>query len=264
MTSNHRKFSLSSRASFFLGVLTILGIFAATIRWAPATHAQQQEPYAEQERDEISPYATSATPSIALQYASIVSTGNTITISRAPVTNSAGALVYDDITLQLAVGANGAITSASGYPKWVASPNLLVGAFEAGTYLGPSNIDSGKMGIVLTGPGIGSGVTVWSVAAAKGYDGTCTVPGNATFWVGPLANSPITKRLKTAGITSTNWSYGILGSSSCDYVIGRSGTWYANDIIGFSQVGNTITIADFSYENKDQSTPADQFTYTAK
>jgi len=268
MTSLHRKFSLSPRASFFLGVLAVLGIFAATIRWAPATHAQQQEPYAEQEqeRDELSPYATTGTPSIALQYASIVGTGNTITISRAPVTKSDNTLAYEDITVQLAVGASGAITNASSSPKWVVSPNLIVAGFQAWTYLSSPSVDAGKMGFVLSGPGVATNGTVWTISTAKGDD-ACTVPGTASFFVGPLTSNPIYSRLKTAGITSTNMSYGTLGTQSCWPSGVSDNNWATNAIVGLSQVGNTITISSFSNNwggMKDQKIPYDQLTFTAK
>ena len=258
MSNTYRRFSLFVLTSSLFAALVVLGIFAATGRWAPVTHAQESA--FDQERGDFSP-DTTTTPNILLQYASVVSAGNTITISRAPVTGATGTTTYDDISLQFAVSAAGKVTVASGYPKVGASPNLLVGAFKAGTYVGAS-FPGGNMGFVLTGPGVGQGVTVWNVATASGYN-YATTPGNATFWVGPLSNSPIAARLNVAKITSTNWTYGILGTQS-DGREGANDTWNTNDILGFSQVGNTITIADFTLSGSDQNTPADQFVYTLK
>jgi hypothetical protein len=118
------------------------------------------------------------------------------------------------------------------------------------------------MGITLAGPGIGSGVTSWSIATAPGYD-YCTIPGTAEFWVGSLTSSPIAARLKAAKITSTDWSYGELGPVTC--IPGINGNnWQTNGLIGLSQVGNTVTVASFSVDGVDYSQPVDELTYTLK
>jgi len=252
MTGSHPRFSLSARAALFLGVLAVLGAFAASSVWIPTTHAQ--EAWAQQDREELSP-ETTVVPAIALQYASVVSAANTITITRAPVTTSTGAVVYKDITLQLAVSTTGGVTVAPGYPKVVTSPNLLVGSLKAGTYTNAS-----YYGIVLTGPGIGQGVTVWNIATAPQYNEG--VPASATIWMGPRANSPIANRLKAANITSTNWTYGTVWSPNNNY--GTLQTFQQNDIIGISQVGNTLNIACFTLNGTDQNTPVDMIIYTLK
>ena len=254
MQSSHRTFSLSARAALFLGSLAILGVFAATSRWTPVTHGQERE--FDQERDELAPEAT-VTPSILLQYASVVSAGNVITITRAPVTTSTGATVYEDIALELAVGANGAITVVSGYPKWKPSPVLTVAAFKPGIYVGPANVNGGKMGFALAGPQPGAGVTVWSIATAPNYD-EYTTPGNAVFYVGPLASNLEYARLKKAGITNTSLSYGAMGSGAAN------NGWCKNDLLGFSQSNNTIVVQNFTGCGVDQALPVDRYTYTAK
>ena len=236
---------LLSAAAFALAVLPA------------ALLAQTEEPAAQPEVTDNATSETATTtalPAIQLQYASVVSAGSTFTISRAPVYTSTGALVYEDISLQLAVGANGQITIAAGYPKYVVSPALLTSGFAAGTYVGPEGVDKEQMGFVLTGPGIGAGVTEWTIKAAPTYD-PCTSPGDATFWVGPLANSPIAARLKQYNITSTDWSYGITGVQNCYQT-----EWGANTVMGLSRVGNTITVGVFSEGNL----PSYQYTYTLK
>jgi hypothetical protein len=268
MTRAHCRFSLSSRTTVFLGALTVLSIFATTLRWAPAAYAQEPvsalEQLSAQEREDLYPNVSAITPSVALQYASVVSAGSTITISRAPVTTSTGVIVYKDITLQLAVGANGQITVASGYPKYAASPNMVVAGFKTGTYVSSAAVDSGKMGFVLSGPGIGTNVSVWSIATTSAFD-SCSVPPTATFYVGPLTSNPLYTRLKKAGITSTNMSYGLLGTQLCVPAGINSSNWRTNSIIGLSQIGNTITISSFTlYGDTDQSTPLDEFTFTLK
>jgi hypothetical protein len=66
-------------------------------------------------------------------------------------------------------------------------------------------------------------------------------------------------RLKAAGITSTAWSYGVIGSSGCAV---DSSDWYPRSLVGLSQTGNTLTIVSFTSGGSDSSTPRDQITYT--
>ena len=136
-------------------------------------------------------------------------------------------------------------------------PDILTTyAFTTGRYFSPSNILNGQGAIDITGPGlVDGGATLFSLAAAPGADAH-TYPSTATWYVGTLASSPWASRLSNAGITSTALSYG-----SGSYLPGHT-----NDLLGFSQVGNTLTIVLFSYDNYgntfDRSTPQGQVTYT--
>lgn len=71
-----------------------------------------------------------------------------------------------------------------------------------------------------------------------------------------IANYPCAARLGKAGITSAVWSYGVGNGSGA--------IWGANDFLGFSQVGNTLTIARCTsgFSSTDQAAPVDQITYT--
>jgi hypothetical protein len=280
MISTHRRLSLSARAASFLNAFVILGVFAATSLWAPAAHAQERT--ADQNQVEIvapaptSEATTTAAPFLQMQYASIVATGNTLTISRVPE-NFAGVIMYKDFTVQFALDSGGKMTIAPGYPTVVLSPSLLVAGFKAGTYVGPINNDYPPIspGIALAGPGIGSGASVWSIAAAPPYD-PCTAPGNATFWVGSLAGNPIAARLTKAGITNTSMSYGVSGAQLCYPSRSDQGPWMANSILGFSQVGSTVTITSFSLyggntntsgndgQGGDKNVPTGELTFTLK
>jgi hypothetical protein len=163
---------------------------------------------------------------------------------------------------------NGNLTLSSGYPQVVAAPNLLSSSFMAGTYVGPSTAANGKATVTVSGPGVtDGGATTWSLSAAPTSD-PCTYPGTATWYVGPVANSPVAARLKSAGITSTAWSYGVSSSPGCG---GDSNHWTGPAgaaLIGVSQSGNGITLATFSSWNysalTDNSTPTGQITYTLK
>ena len=169
--------------------------------------------------------------------------GNTLTIAR--FTSSSGVdqtAPVDQITYTL-----GTATAPSTAP---------VTSFQAGTYRSPSTILSGQGIITLAGPGSAGGGIQWSLAAASGA-ASCTYPSTATWFVGPIASNPlVAARLAKAGITSTAWSYGVGNGGSC-------GVWGTNDLLGFSQIGNTLTIARFtSSSGVDQAVPVDQITYT--
>ncbi len=119
------------------------------------------------------------------------------------------------------------------------------------------------MGFVLTGPGVGQGVTVWNIATANGYNAD-TTPPNVAFWVGSLANSPIAARLNAAKITSANWSYGTMGFQSGNY--GSGCTWRTNGILDSARLVIRLRSQTLQtlVEAGDQSTPVDQFVYTLK
>ena len=207
--------------------------------------------------------AQSSTPGPQFQYASLTGSGNTITLTRVPVTTSSGSVVYQDIVLQFDNDGNGNLSLTAGFPTISASPNLLVSSFQGGQYAGPTTVLNGQALITVNGPGVVSGgSTAWSHSATSGAN-SCTYPASATWYVGSIDNNPMSARLAKAKITSTAWSYGISGGglpSSCG--VGLSFLWGNGAIIGVSQVGNSITFASFTNNSFDQASPVDQITYT--
>ena len=207
--------------------------------------------------------ARAQTPQAFFERSTVTGSGNTISATNVPVVIS-GVTVYVNVTMQFNVDHNGNLTLSSGYPQVVAAPNLLSSSFMAGTYVGPSTAANGKATVTVSGPGVtDGGATTWSLSAASGSD-PCTYPGTATWYVGPVANSPVAARLKTAGITSTAWSYGVSSSPSCG---ADPYHWSSGALIGVSQTGNAITIASFTAyygDVGDSSAPVAQITYTLK
>ena len=206
-------------------------------------------------------HAQAPTPPYALfQYASLTGTGNTITATQIPVVTTTGVTVYENLTLQFNVDANGNLTIATGYPQAIPSPTLLTSGFKPGTYVGPSGVLAGKALIVVSGPGVtDGGATEWSLSAAAGAD-PCTYPLSANWYVGSIANNPYASRIQAAKITSTAFSYGVGNATNCN---ATSFDWFNNVLVGVSQVGNTITISSFSNNNSsDFATPQAQITYT--
>jgi hypothetical protein len=189
-----------------------------------------------------------------MQYSTLTGSGNNITAVRVPIVTSTGT-IYKNMTLLFNVDSSGNLTIASGYPKFVIPPTPSISGFKAGPYVGPTTLCN-NMIINVAGPGIApGGATEWTLAAGSGA-GACTYPDSATWYVGPIATSPLAARVKAAGITSTAWSYGVGGTP-------YSGSWYRNSLLGFSQVGKTLTIVSFSTNGTvDHSEPVDQITFT--
>jgi len=236
-------------------VLPVIAAIAIAISAAfSGVHAQIQD-------DEARP-ETTPTYYAEFQYATLTGTTNTINATMVPLVTSTGT-VYKDVTFQVTVAANGTIAIVSGSPTAVASPTVNAAGFKAGTYIGPSNMFSGNGLITVSGPGVtAGGATEWSISTAAGAN-NCTFPASASWYVGSptAANNPLATRLKTAGITSTAYSYGILGTTAeC-----ADGNWDAGALLGISQVGNSITVATFSSGGRnDSNTPREQLTFTFK
>jgi hypothetical protein len=203
------------------------------------------------------------TPGPQFQYAALTGSGNTITLTRVPVTTSSGQIVYQDITLQFDNDSSGNLTLTNGFPMFALSPSLQVSSFQTGNYAGPGSVANGNAVITVNGPGVVSGgSTAWSSISAGNAD-PCTFPVSATWYVGPVSNNPMAARLTKAGITSTAWSYGISGNGiafSCGGSL--SFHWSNGSIIGVSQTGNSITFASFTNNGFDQASPVDQITYS--
>jgi hypothetical protein len=192
-----------------------------------------------------------AAPVILPQYSSITSTDGTIQASRLPVTYN-GKTYYVDLTLALTaeVSTKGVVTIAA-TPTSVPSPILIVDNFKAGTYVGPSTVLGGKAIIVVSGPSpLPNGGTAWTLASAPDSN-VDTYPGMAVWYVESIANNPLASRIEAAKITSPDYAYGV----------GSGGLWCNDSLLGFSQVGNTLSISEFS-DCGDNETPIDTITYT--
>ena len=205
-----------------------------------------------------------APPYILLQNATLTASGNTINAARIPVVTASGVTVYLDMALQFNTDANGNLTLATGYPRINGSTALLTSNFTAGTYVGPSTFLNGKAIIVVGGPGVApGGATQWSLSAGPGAD-MCTTPLMANWYDGPIADNPNSARINSAKITSTALSYGIGGNEPCGnntsgIIYGR---WQSGSLLGFSQIGDTLTISSFTSSATDYSTAQDQIVFT--
>lgn len=210
----------------------------------------------EPDLERLTQNAAATAPYALFQFSTLTGFGDTVTATLVPVVTSTGVIVYKNVTLQFNVDASGNLTLAAGFPQVGPSPTPIVSSFHAGRYVGPSTILGGNAIINISGPGVTvGGATEWTLAAASGAS-PYTYPGTGTWYVGPIATSPLATRLKSAGITSTAWYYGVASAS------GDGCAWYTDALIGVSQVGNTLTIVNFSYCGTDYSVPQNQITYT--
>lgn len=195
-----------------------------------------------------------AEPTAFFDKSSIVGQGETISVSRVPVRNSAGAIKYYDATIEFSVDAAGKLTQTA-LPTFTLSPSLIISNFKAGTY----TTTAGSSPIAVKGPGVGGpgGQTAWTVQATTS---SCTNPPSATWYTGSIATNPLKARLQQAGITQTQYSYGIVGKGpACSDEFGDGA------LIGAQQVGNTFTLVSFTTNGPtDHPVPVSQITFTLK
>ncbi|HEX4770810.1 MAG TPA: hypothetical protein VH351_08285 [Bryobacteraceae bacterium] len=200
---------------------------------------------------------TTASPFASFQYATLTGTTNTVNASLLPVVNSSGVTVLENVTLNFGFNSSGQLIISSLHA--VPAPPSVVSGFKAGHYCGPTSWSTNLV-IAVSGPGLTSGgATEWTLAntPAAYYN---TYPSSATWYVGTVTNNPIYARLSKAGVKFTGWSYGIGGGAYG----GEGSDWSTNSLLGFSQVGNTLTIQSFTDNSGvDHSQPVNQITYTA-
>ncbi len=201
---------------------------------------------------------------VEFQNSTLTGSGNAISVTRLPVVTVSGTTTqttYEDVTIQFDVAADGTLTIAPGFPQYTKSPTPIASKFIAGEYVGPSTVFSGTALITVSGPSVGpGGSTQWTITTPTGA-ASCTYPNSATWTVvSSIASNPLAARLKAAGITSNMYMYGT-GSSECT----NGYNWNApSTLLGFSQVGPSLTIYSYTYDNgapTDSNDPVSQITY---
>ncbi len=158
-------------------------------------------------------------------------------------------------------GTKGGLTLAPGYPKIQSCPSPIPSSFLPGNYAGPPTIAKGKYLVTVSGPVAGpGGQTEWSLVTTKGAD-TCTVPVTATWYTGPIADNPLAARLKKAGITASNYSYGIVGAGPPCGDSQYDVYFPAGGLIGVLQFGDQLQIFNFT-SSGDLKLPDASIPYT--
>ena len=205
-----------------------------------------------QTQDTGSQKPPTTTPEALFQDSTLTGTTNTMNVNWLPVVKADGTIIYDDVTVQFAVAGDGTLTVLA--MQVVNSPRSIIDHFKAGNYIGPST-DPNFL-ITVSGPGVApGGATEWLLAASPGASGY-TYPTEASWWCGPIKNSPYFKRIKAAGVPLQGFCYGV--GSGYD----GNQNWGTSSLLGLSQTGDAITISSFTHLNTDQAEPADNITYT--
>ncbi len=184
----------------------------------------------------------SAQPRTFMQWGTPSGLDNRLTINRVPVIDAAGAIRYYDVALTFNVDSAGKLTLNSNATKIVVSPNLTVGAFRPGIYLGGAFTCEHVVGA----PGVvGGGRISGSIAESN-----CSVTFNASWVSGPIAGHPNENALKAAGITFQGYSWGVLGEVDDNW---QDTGWDQGDLIGVVQSGQQLIIHNFGNDNKEDT-----------
>lgn len=191
---------------------------------------------------------SAATPRASFGSALITGADNRITVKRVPVINSAGAVSYKDVTINFTVDTAGTLTA--GTTTINASPNLVTSGFQAGNYK-----DARGNIYQLAGPSVipGTTRTQWSLAFVSGPDGRHL---SITWVTGPISGHPNQSSLIARNITSTAYSWGILGSIDAATTSFPFYQWGdEGDVVGAAQAGNQLVLHLFDDLNntEDQS-----------
>jgi hypothetical protein len=217
-----------------------------------------------------------------LQDATVVAKGNTISISRLPI-STPGGTIYRDVTIELHVDAQGRVTLATdgagrviaasqpraaggAAPREVAlqatpsgqaaavelpqqpSAPIVYQKFVPGTYSAP---DGSLVQIEDRGMDLVHHVPAWSLSANG--SGALTA---ATWYSGPPFLNPRSHRLKDAQITSTEFAYGTSDG-------GDSEVFGSSTLIGVKQIGKKLQIVSFKHGCcSDTDTPVASLVYT--
>jgi hypothetical protein len=202
--------------------------------------------------------ALAGTPAAFFNYSSVIGLNKSITATQVPIQTSTGAFIYKDVTIQFNVDAAGNLTYATTTPTATLAPTLSSANIRAGIY---TDAENSGFGIQVSGPApIGSGGEAqWSLTLATGL--SCAPPQPATFYSGPslvLADSALAARVKKAGITATQYSFGEVDGTSCG-----DGNWEQNALIGVTAIGSQLMVSSFTPPGAtvDSTTPVETVVY---
>lgn len=198
-----------------------------------------------------SPSTLAVDPKIFLESSVIKGAGGIVKIIRVPVQDSAGAIKYLDISLSFDVDNAGNLSLSPGSPQITPSPNLKVGEFKQGVYVGSIR----RVLYDVGSPGIGTGGRAAGSLNTRGGTEPCGKDGrlDASWVTGPITGHPNEAALTAAGITSTAFSWGTVAvrDSGCANI--RYPGWENGNIIGVIQTGNQLSIHNFGKDNVEDS-----------
>jgi hypothetical protein len=161
-------------------------------------------------------------------------------MTRIPVKTSTGTVLLKDIQIQFTVDNLGNTTMSPGFPKITPTPPPPISGFRAGTYK-----DFRGKKYFVTGPApIAGGRVMWRIRQE-------TVGANpevyeASWASGAVAGHPFQPQLASRTITSTIYSWGVVGAF---HPITTAHVFYpitvVNGVVGAQQIGNQLVIHAF-------------------
>ena len=185
--------------------------------------------------------ASAAPPDMLLQSANVSGSGNTLNVTRVPVRDSTGKITYKDIELSFDVSNTGVVTLGAGSPVVTTSPSLNVAAFRAGIYK-----DSLNRHVQVSGPSVlAGGRTGWTM---NWIDPGAGAYFNATWATGAVTGHPNGTTLTAFGITTTTYSWGVIGSNN-----GFLANWFAAYVFGAAQLGDVLTLHYFHNDTAENA-----------
>jgi hypothetical protein len=183
--------------------------------------------------------AAIATPNAYFGSALITGADNRISVSRVPVIDSAGTVTYKDLTIDFDVSSVGELNMSAYNPTITASPALITSGFKAGNYK-----DARGNKYAVTGPSVipGTTRTTWSLAFVTGADASQF----SMSWVtGPITGHPNQSSLTARSITTTAYSWGIVGAVSPISGLFPFNGWLNANVVGAAQAGDQLVLHYF-------------------
>jgi hypothetical protein len=174
------------------------------------------------------------------QSATISGSTNQIVVQNVPVDNN-GVITYDNLVINFTVNpTTGALKLASS--SITPAPQIYINGFMAGLYA-----DSQGSTYQVSGPSPISGTnrSAWSISLVKAYDNRSNASFSTSWITGPISGHPDENLLTTDGITSTEYSWGVMGANNfcgSSFTPCGGGPWSTGNVIGASQAGNNLTI----------------------
>jgi hypothetical protein len=202
------------------------------------------------------PASLGVEPAIFMQSATISGAGNALTLGRVPVKDANGKITYKDISMLFTVDNAGNVTLDPQSVSITSSPPLNAGTFKPGHYRGYKACNEADCkGDFTVGTGGGNGGRIsGSIQRINIFQGAGSADisdvFNASWTSGPINGHPDEAKLKAAGITSTAYSWGVMGTAGA---FTKGSGWRAGDIIGAIQTGNQLTLVNFGDDNKSDA-----------
>jgi len=177
------------------------------------------------------------TPTSFFESSVITGSNNRISVQRVPVVDANGKVTYKNLTIDFTVSNTGVLLDK---PALItAAPVLYTPNFVAGKYK-----DGSGYTYALSGPSVvpGTSRTAWSLILIAAPAGLSLFNFSLNWITGVIAGHPIEAMLKKDGLTTTNYSWGTVGTNGLNNSTWNFSGWPVSAIVGAIQSGNQLSI----------------------